>query len=518
MPADHEQYGLRQKIGFAAGLFLFLAILFLPAAPGMEPRAQRTAAVAALMAVWWITEAASIPVTALLPLALFPLLDIMPSRAVASHYANHIIFLFVGGFIIAIAMERWNLHRRVALATISFFGTQPDRLVLGFMCATAFLSMWISNTATTMMMLPIAMAVVTQLAVFAEIEGVSREDTPKRVQNTFGLILLLGVAYAASVGGIGTIIGSPTTVAFLGFAQERFPDEPPIAFLDWSMMCIPIVIVFLPIVWVYLCRFGADIPLSRIRFRGGQDVIAEERRRLGPMSSPEKTVLAVSTLTALLWIFRRPMELGAVTVPGWSGAFASPGSLHDATVAISMAILLCLLPARVDGGEKKGLQFIVDWPSIQKGLPWGIVILLGGGFALAAGIQDSGLARWLGSQLTVLEGVPVWVLVLLTCLLSVALTETTSNIATVLMVSPVLAATAVEIGVHPYLLLIPAAVIASFAFMLPVATPPNAIVFGSGWITIPRMFKAGVMLDLIALAVIPVAVYFIGSFIFPFGE
>ena len=284
------------------------------------------------------------------------------------------------------------------------------------------------------------------------------------------------------------------------------------------MMCIPIVIVFLPIIWIYLCRFGADIPLNRIQFRGGQNVIAEERRRLGPMSSPEKTVLAVSTLTALLWIFRRPMELGAVTVPGWSGAFASPGSLHDATVAISMAILLCLLPARIDRGEEKGLQFIVDWPSIQKGVPWGIVVLLGGGFALAAGIQDTGLARWLGSQLTVLEGVPVWVLVLLTCLLSVTLTETTSNIATVLMVSPVLAATALEIGVHPYLLLIPAAVIASFAFMLPVATPPNAIVFGSGWITIPKMFKAGVMLDLIALAVIPVAVYFIGSFIFPFGD
>jgi sodium-dependent dicarboxylate transporter 2/3/5 len=518
MPADNEQYGLRQKIGFAAGLSLFAVILIIPLPPGMEPRAQSAAAVAALMAIWWITEATSIPITALLPLGLFPLLDIMPSRAVAAHYANHIIFLFVGGFIIAIAMERWNLHRRVALATISFFGTRPDRLVLGFMCATAFLSMWISNTATTMMMLPIAMAVVTQLAVFAEIEGVPKQETPGKVQNTFGLILLLGVAYSASVGGIGTIIGSPTTVAFLGFAQDRFPDQPPIAFLDWSMMCIPIVIVFLPIIWLYLCRFGAEIPLNRIHFRGGQDVIAEERRRLGPMSSPEKTVLAVSTLTALLWIFRRPLELGAVTVPGWSSLFAAPGSLHDATVAISMAILLCLLPARAGDGAGKSLQFIVDWPSIQKGVPWGIVILLGGGFALAAGIEQTGLARWLGSQLTVLEGVPVWVLVMLTCLLSVTLTETTSNIATVLMVSPVLAATALEIGVHPYLLLIPAAVIASFAFMLPVATPPNAIVFGSGWITIPRMFKAGVMLDLIALAVIPLAVYFIGSFIFPFGE
>ena len=521
LPAGEQDhgYGLRQQIGLAVGLLLFVVLLLVPTPDGMPPVAQRTAAVAALMAVWWITEAAPIPVTALLPLALYPALDIMPSRQVGPHYGNHIIFLFVGGFIIAVAMEKWNLHRRVALGTISLFGTRPYRLVLGFMCATAFLSMWISNTATTMMMLPISAAVVNQMAELAHMDGVSPEETPGRVRSTFGLILLLAIAYSASVGGIGTLIGSPTTVAFIGFAQERFPDEPPIAFADWSMLCIPIVVIFLPIMWLYLCRFGAEVPLSRIRFSAGQDVIAEERRRLGPMRGPEKTVLLVASLTGLLWIFRRPLELGTVVIPGWSSAFSTPGSLHDATVAIAMAVLLCLLPARADGddGAKPRLQFIVDWPTIQKGVPWGIVILLGGGFALAAGIQDSGLATWLGSRLTIAGELPVWALVLLTCLLSVLLTETTSNIATVLMISPVLAATAVEIGVHPYLLLIPAAVIASFAFMLPVATPPNAIVFSSGWITIPRMFRAGVMLDLIALAIIPLAVYFVGQWVFPFG-
>ena len=214
------------------------------------------AAVGALMATWWITEAVHIAVTALLPVALVPLLGIMPSSQVAPHYANHIIFLFIGGFIIALAMEKWDLHRRIALHTIARVGTEPARLMLGFMIATAFLSMWISNTATTMMMLPIAMAVVTQLSEFAEIDGERSDETPARVKTTFGLMLLLGIAYSASVGGLGTIIGSPTTVAFLGFAQTRFPDQPPIGFMDWSLVCIPLVVLFVPIMWAYLCRFG----------------------------------------------------------------------------------------------------------------------------------------------------------------------------------------------------------------------------------------------------------------------
>ena len=484
---------------------------------GMPPTAQRTAAVAALMAIWWITEAAPIPMTALLPLVLYPALDIMSSRQVGVHYGHHIIFLFVGGFIIAIAMKKWNLHRRIALGIIKLFGTNPHRLVLGFMCSTAFLSMWISNTATVMMMLPIAVAVANQMATLAQMEGVSPEETPDRVRSTLGLILLLAVAYSASVGGIGTLVGSPTTVAFIGFAQEQLPDEPPITFADWSMLCIPIVVIFLPIMWLYLCRFGAEVPLSHIRFSGGQDVISNEQERLGPMRQPEKVVLVVVLLTALLWIFRNPLDLNVLSIPGWSNLFPVPGNLHDSTVAIAMAVLLCFLPAR-DGRSGTPLrpQFIVDWPMIQNGIPWGIVVLLGGGFALAAGIQGSGLASWLGSRLAIAGEFPVWVLVPIICLLSVLLTEMTSNIATVLMISPVLAATAAEIGIHPYLFLIPAAVIASFAFMLPVATPPNAIVFSSGWITIPQMFRAGLILDLIALLVIPVAVYCIGSWVFPF--
>ena len=496
-----------------------MIILLLPRPEGLTQEGQRMAAVAALMAVWWITEAAHIAVTALLPVALVPMLGIMPSSEVAPHYANHIIFLFIGGFIIALAMEKWDLHRRIALQTIARVGTRPERLMLGFMIATAFLSMWISNTATTMMMLPIAMAVVTQLSEFAQIDGKRTEQTQARVKTTFGLMLLLGIAYSASVGGLGTIIGSPTTVAFLGFAQTRFPDQPAIGFMDWSLVCVPIVVLFIPIMWAYLCRFGADLRLDRIRFSDSQSIIDQELRKLGPMKGPEKKVLAVSAATALLWIFRRPLDIGSLTIPGWSSVFESPSDIHDATVAMIMGVLLCLLPTKRGGGvEWRGRkeQFVMDWQTIQHGIPWSIVMLLGGGFALAAGIQETGLARWIGSQMSALQGTPVWVLILMSCLLAVLLTETTSNIATVLMVSPVITETALEIGVHPYLLLIPSAIMASFAFMLPVATPPNAIVFGSGWVTIPQMFRAGVMLDVIALVLVPVMVYLLGSFVFPF--
>ena len=506
----------RRSIGLAVGLIGFTAILLLPRPEGMEPTAQRTGAVAFLMASWWISEAAHIAVTALLPLVLFPMLGILPSRAVSAHYANHIIFLFLGGFIIAIAMEKWNLHRRIALNTIARIGSEPRSLMLGFMVAAALLSMWISNTATTMMMLPIAMAVVNQLAEMGEVAGGgSQAEMQALVKKNFGLALLLGIAYAASIGGIGTIVGSPTTVAFLGFASENFPDLPQIGFVPWSAVCIPIAAVFLPLTWVYLCRFGADLPLSAIKFRGSQSVIRCELRKLGPIAPVERLVLIVSAGTGLLWITRSPIDLEWFTVPGWSALLPGDSGIHDATVAMGMAVLLFLLPADLLGrGSADGLA--MDWKTAAERMPWGIVFLIGGGFALAAGISESGLAAWIGSQLSVLKGTPTWLLVLFTCLLSTMLTEATSNVATVLMFSPIIAAMAAEVGVHPYLLLIPVAVMASFAFTLPVATPPNAIVFSSGWITIPKMFRAGIALDALGLAVAPLMVYLLGARLFGF--
>ncbi len=493
-----------------------MAVLLLPAPGGMGADAQKTAAVAVLMICWWISEAVHIGVTGFVPLALFPLLGVASSREISPHYANHLIFLFVGGFIIAHAMEAWNLHRRIALTTIARFGSRPRPLVLGFMVTTAALSMWISNTATTMMLLPVAMAVVNQLATSAEIRGAQAGPEASGVaRDAFGCVLLLGIAYSASIGGIGTIVGSPTNVAFLGFASEALPDLPSIGFMQWSIVCLPIVAVFLPLTWLYLCRFGGSVSLSSIRFASSQSVIRDQLKALGPITVPEKRVLAVASATGMLWIFRAPLELGSFSVPGWSELFPVPGDVHDSTVAMAMAVLLFVLPSgHSDQGRTRRL---LGWRNAARGIPWGIVFLIGGGFALAAGITESGLASWVGSWLAAMQGVPGWVLVMAICLLTTAMTETTSNVATVLMLSPAVAAMAGEVGVHPYLLLVPMAVTSSFAFTMPVATPPNAIIFSSGWIKIPQMFRAGIVLDAVGLLVVPIAVYAVGARLFGFA-
>ena len=503
----------RQTLGLVAGIVGFAAVLLLPTPAGMSPEAHKTAAVAVLMICWWISEAVHIGVTGFVPIALFPLLGVASSRAVSSHYGNHLIFLFVGGFIIAQAMERWDLHRRIALAIIDRFGSRPRPIVLGFMVATALLSMWISNTATTMMLLPMAMAVVNQLVGSAEVRGAPEGAQQEQLaRDTFGPVLLLGIAYAASIGGLGTVVGSPTTVAFLGFATDAFPDLPPIGFAQWSMVGLPIIVVFVPLTWLYLCRFGSKIPLSAVRFSSSQSVIRDARVSLGTMSVPEKRVTIVAASTGLLWILRAPIDLGGFFLPGWSQLFPVPGAVHDSTVAMAMAILLFMLPSGKPGEASR----LLDWRHAARGTPWGIVFLLGGGFALAAGITDSGLAAWIGAWLGALGGLPSWVLVVAVCVLTTAMTETTSNVATVLMLSPAVAAMAGEVGVHPYLLLIPMAVTSSFAFTLPVATPPNAIIFSSGWITIPQMVRAGILLDLIGLLIVPMAVYALGSGVFGF--
>lgn len=515
----------RKSLGFYGGLFLFLILLVLPAPEGLTPIGMRMAAIAGLMAVWWLSEATHIAITSLLPVALFPLLGIMKSQDVTLNYANHLVFLYIGGFIIALAMERWDLHRRIALLTIRRVGTKPDRIVLGFMATIGFLSLWMSNTAVTMMLLPVSLAVVNQLASVATVDGIRDEDAPAVIRENFGSVLLLGVAYAASIGGVGTIIGSPTNVAFLGFVSQRFPDLKPISFLEWAAIGVPLVVVFLPIAWFYLCRFGGDFSVSRIRFLTSTSIIDDELAALGPVKPQEKKVLIVACATALLWIFREDIRLGSFVIPGWSAFTPYPTFIHDATVAMALAILLCVMPAgRIRPGQPSDTsppardpRGLIDWTTIQKGIPWGVVFLFGGGFALAQGLEVSGLATWIGSGFSAFRGFPIWLLLPAGCLLAVSLTEMTSNVATVLMIAPILAEASVQLDIHPYLLLIPAAIIASFAFMLPVATPPNAIVFSSGWITIPRMFRAGLALDVIAMAIIPVMVYFLGRLVLGIG-
>jgi sodium-dependent dicarboxylate transporter 2/3/5 len=498
----------KQIVVLLIGLALFCSILLMPLAEGMSESGQRMFAVASLMAVWWVGEGTSLAVTALLPLVLFPLLGIMPSKQVAPNYANHLIFLFLGGFMIALAMEKWNFHKRLALWIISAMGTDPKRIVLGFMIATAFLSMWISNTASTMMMLPVAMAVVRQIALDASLNGERNSESQKKIENGLGLVLMLGLAYSASIGGVGTPIGTPPNIVFAGFYKELFPDNPEISFFKWMTMAFPIVLIFIPITWMYLCYFVSPFPMNQIE--GGESgIIQKEIDALGLMSRAEKIVATIFCLTALLWIFRRPIVIGDFILPGWSNIFENPKYLHDSTVAIAMGILLLVFPVNGTKGidlNGKTEWFALDWKTVQAKTPWGILILFGGGFALAAGFGVSGLDKWIGAKLVGVSDWPLWLTVLVICLAVTFLTELTSNTATTTMILPILGMAAVAATIHPLFFMVPATLAASFAFMLPVATPPNAIVFGSGWVSIPKMSKAGLILNLFGAGIITTAV------------
>ena len=480
----------------------------MPLPDGMTEIAQRMFAVVALMAIWWVGEGTSFAVTALVPLVLFPLLGIMPSKQVAFNYANHLIFLFLGGFMIALAMEKWNFHKRLALWIITAMGTEPKRIVLGFMMATAFLSMWISNTASTMMMLPVAMAVVRQIALDASLNGERNFDSQKQIENGLGLVLMLGLAYSASIGGVGTPIGTPPNIVFAGFYKNLFPDNPEVSFFQWMILALPIVLVFIPITWIYLCRFVLPFPITHVE--GGESrIIQKELYGLGSMNRGEKIVATIFCFTAMLWIFRRPIVLGEWILPGWSNLFVNPKFLHDSTIAMTMGLLLLVVPVNGTKGlilNGKTEWFALDWQTVQSKTPWGILILFGGGFALASGFGVSGLDKWIGSKLTGVSDWPLWMTVLTICLAVTFLTELTSNTATTTMILPILGMAAIAATVHPLYFMVPATLAASFAFMLPVATPPNAIVFGSGWVSIPKMSKAGLILNLIGAGIITTTV------------
>ena len=498
----------KQLIVLLLGLVVFGLILLMPSPAGLDMAAQRMLAVTGLMAIWWIGEGTSLAVTALLPLVLFPMLGILPSKQVAPNYANHLIFLFLGGFMIASAMQKWNFHKRLALWIISAMGTEPKRIVLGFMAATAFLSMWISNTASTMMMLPVAMAVVRQIALDASLNGEKNHATRETIEKGLGLVLMLGLAYSASIGGIGTLIGTAPNIVLAGFYKSMFPENSEISFFQWMILAVPIVMVFIPIVWMYLCRFVSPFPLVNISSES-DEIIQKELDDLGLMNRAEKIVAGVFCLTALLWIFRRPILLGEYTIPGWSGLFADPKFLHDSTVAMAMGILLMVFPVNgTKGLELNGKRewFALDWKTVQVQVPWGILILFGGGFALASGFGSTGLDKWIGAKLTGISDYPLWLMILTICLVVTFLTELTSNTATTTMILPIIGFSAIAANIHPLLFMVPATLAASFAFMLPVATPPNAIVFGSDWVSVPQMSRAGFVLNFIGAGIVTTAV------------
>lgn len=485
-----------QGIGLWLGAVLFFLTLLLDLEPG-QPQVTRMAAVALLMATWWITDAIPLFATALLPLVLFPLLGLERTGQTAPVYFNSTIVLFIGGFMIALTMEKWDVHRRIALWIIRAVGGGSERIVLGFMIAAAFLSMWISNTATAIMMIPIGLAIILRM----------EEDFGVERTHAFSVSLMLGIAYACSVGGLATLVGTPPNLSLQRIFQITFPEAPPITFGQWLLLGLPITVIMLTLAWLLLTRLFYRVPDD---VTVDPEVVDEEANKLGRVSFEERVVLVVFALTAVLWVFRAPIQVGAMTVPGWSQFVPYGEFIDDATVAMAMAGVLFLVPTRSEGARSA----TVMGPDVVRRLPWNIVLLFGGGFALAHGFQITGLARFIGEQFGGLASVPPILLILAICLGLTFLTELTSNTATTEMVLPVLASVAVAANIHPLLLMIPATLSASCAFMMPVATPPNAVVFGSDRVTIPEMARVGVVLNLIGGVVITAVFYFLGTLLF----
>ncbi|MGM0404382.1 MAG: SLC13 family permease [Thermodesulfobacteriota bacterium] len=475
---DYSHYSPRQKIGLAAGPLLFLVMFLIPTPEGMSPEAHAVLASTVWIAVWWISEAIPIPATSLLPIVLFPLTGAMNTSSVTPSYANHLVFLFMGGFMIALSMEKWNLHRRIALNIILLIGGGPKRVILGFMMATAFLSMWISNTATTMMMVPIGLAVILQFAALIKKEGLNVDVSLGRF--AFGTALMLGIAYSASIGGVATLIGTPPNAVFAGVVKEMYNQE--IGFGQWMTYGVPLALISLLACWYYLTNFAFKITFKELP--GGQALIRKELSNLGPIGKEELRVLIVFAAVAFLWLIRG--LLLSDIFPGMS----------DATIAMLGALVLFAWPVDL----KKG-RFLLDWETMSR-LPWGILILFGGGFAIARGFSQTGLAEWIATRLQVLEGAPILLIIFAVVTLAIFLTEITSNTATSTMLMPVMAAMAIAMGMHPYALMAAAALACSFAFMLPVATPPNAIVFASGYISIPQMARAGFFMNLFGVVIV----------------
>ncbi|MQS08716.1 SLC13 family permease [Streptomyces alkaliphilus] len=527
-PGATEEHLPQRRIllGRILGPVLALAAYHLiPADPDLSTAARTSLALVVLVAVWWMTEALPLAATSLVPIVALPLLGIFPVAEAAAPYANPIVFLFLGGFVIALAMQKWNLHRRIALLTMRAIGTRPKQLMFGVMAATWFLSMWVSNTATTLMMLPIGSSVLALVMARRTADADTAQDTgtgtgtaagkdggttatatlpaspntaADRDVRNFSVCMMLGIAYAATIGGLATLIGSPPNLIMSGIMEESYGIS--IGFADWMMLGVPLSAIFLVIAWLFLTRIAYPTGLSDVM--GGREVIQRELDDLGPMSRGEWTVLTVFACTALLWVFREPLtEWDALT-----SVLPFMAHLDDTSIAITAVVALFLIP--VDA--RRGVQ-TMDWRTVQNGVPWGVLLLFGGGLALAKAVQETGLAAWIGTKMDGLGALPVILLIAAVCLIILLLTELTSNTATASTFLPVLAAVAVGIAVDPLLLAVPAAMAATCSFMLPVGTPPNAIVFGSGHVTMAQMVRAGLWLNLIGVVLITLMTLLLGG-------
>ncbi|WP_027723232.1 SLC13 family permease [Maridesulfovibrio zosterae] len=488
--SDPKDSGNGRKIGFFLGPIVFLLMLFIPTPEGMEPNAWKVAAVTALMAIWWITEAIPIPATSLIPIALFPLLGVMKSAAACSPYANHLIYLFMGGFFLAVTMERWNLHRRIALHTIKTVGTSPGRMILGFMIATGFLSMWVSNTATTMMMVPIGLAVIQQATGFDSKD--LRACATSGPESNFGKCLMLGIAYAASMGGVGTIIGTPPNTVMVGMVDKMYGVQ--IGFGQWMVYGVPLAVIMIGVSWWILTQIL--FPAKGLELAGGEAIIDSEIAKLGPMSKEEKYIVIVGCFVAAFWLSRGFMK------PVVKDFWPNFGYIHDATIGILGSLVLFAIPTNFKKGE-----FLLDWKTAVK-IPWDVILLFGGGLAIANGFSKTGLASYIASRLTMLDGMTLLMFVGVVVVITIFLTEITSNTATATLLVPIMGSAAIAMGVNPLATIVGACVAASFAFMLPVATPPNAVVFGSGCVSIKQMAAAGFWLNLFGAVLITLSVVY----------
>jgi sodium-dependent dicarboxylate transporter 2/3/5 len=470
-------------------------MLILPAPAGLGAAAWHVAAAGVLMAIWWATEAIPIPATALLPLALFPLLGVADIRDTTAPFANPIIYLFLGGFLVARAMEATGLPRRIALSSIRLLGGRPRSIIAGVMASCAFLSMWVSNTATALMMLPIGLSLVA-LMPGGNDEGDPGGSDPEAAaeRRRFGTALMLGIAYACSIGGMATLIGTPPNAFLAGFMLESYGVT--IGFAEWMLLGIPVVVVGLPLCYLLLTRIV--FPIHARELPGGRELVDREAEALGPMSSAERRVAVVFVLTAVAWM-TRPILVDSVA---WLSG------LTDAGIAMSAALVLFLLPSGEPGGRR-----LLDW-NLAREAPWGILVLVGGGLSLAAAVDASGLSAWLGTGVGGLTGWPLPILMLAIVVVVILLTELTSNTATAATFLPVLGGVALGLGRDPLLLAAPAALAASGAFMLPVATPPNAIVYGSGAVSIDDMMRAGIWLNVLFSLLVTVAAYLLLPLVF----
>lgn len=462
---------LTRKIGLFAGPIVFLILSNLPFEM-LSPKGDAVIAVTAWILIWWILEAVSISVTSLLPLVLFPLMDILPMDEVGANYASPVVFLFFGGFIMALALEKVNLHRRIALNIIKVTGTTPNQVVLGFMVATAVLSMWISNTATAVVMLPIALSVINLLV--EDHDGFTKDD------RNFALSVMLGIAFGANAGGMATIIGSPPNSIMVGFLENEYQIE--VSFLQWMSIGVPFSFLMLGICYWVLVKWL--YPNHNIKFTASKDLIQGELEKLGPISGKERMVMVLFGITIFLWVFRTLIN---ALVPGLG--------LNDSIIAIFAAIALFSLPYNLRKGE-----FILHWKDTSK-LAWGILILFGGGLAIAQGMSSTGIVDLVALAIGESQ-ISVFLMAGLLIFLVLFMTELMSNTALVALLAPMLAGIAMGLGLPMTHLLIPVTLASSCAFMLPMATPPNAIVFASGYVTIPQMARAGILLNLLAVVLL----------------